>query len=94
MKWVIILALGLFAYIFLIAGSVDSQTAPEQKKCPEGSYNIGIEKREGEIICKLEPTGCPYGDSVPMDMCDKVAPENTTSYNTKTVENAVESVGK
>ena len=35
--------------------------------CPDGSYNIGVEKIEGEIICKLEPTGCPYGDSIPLD---------------------------
>lgn len=41
-------------------------------RCPEGSYEIGS-KDEGPL-CKLEPTGCPYGDSIPMDMCDKVKP--------------------
>lgn len=34
--------------------------------CPAGSYNIG-ESKNGEVICKLEPTGCPYGDSIPLD---------------------------
>jgi hypothetical protein len=34
--------------------------------CPDGSYNIGITK-DGSPLCKLEPTGCPYGDSIPLD---------------------------
>lgn len=38
--------------------------------CPAGSYNIGT---NDDPICKQEPTGCPYGDSIPMDMCDKFA---------------------
>lgn len=43
-------------------------------KCPAGSYNIGISK-DGSAICKLEPTGCPYGDSIPLGAdCDKHAP--------------------
>lgn len=63
----------------------------ETPECPEGSYNIGVEKN-GEPICKLEPTGCPYGDSIPMDTCDKFAPENQTSQNVATVENTVETV--
>lgn len=48
-----------------------SQTAID---CPPGSYNIGISKTD-EPLCKIEPTGCPYGDSIPMDMCDKFAPQ-------------------
>lgn len=45
-------------------------TASPQDPCPAGSYNIGT--KDGiNPICKLEPTGCPYGDSIPMDMCDK-----------------------
>lgn len=43
--------------------------------CPAGSYEIGRKEPDGEPICKLEPTGCPYGDSIPMDMCDKFAPQ-------------------
>ena len=34
--------------------------------CPDGSYNIGT-KDGVNPICKLEPTGCPWGDSIPLD---------------------------
>lgn len=44
------------------------------KTCPAGSYEIGRKEPGGDPICKLEPTGCPYGDSIPLDMCDKFAP--------------------
>lgn len=37
-------------------------------KCPAGSYAIGFTDL-GVAICKLEPTGCPFGDSVPLDKC-------------------------
>lgn len=47
--------------------------ASQTSECPAGSYDIGISK-DGQPICKLEPTGCPYGDSIPMDMCDKFKP--------------------
>ena len=57
--------------------------------CPDGSYNIGIEKN-GEVICKLEPTGCPYGDSIPLDSPKCVpSPEELT----KQKENEVKNVG-
>ena len=48
-------------------------TEQQPRLCPAGSYDIGITK-DGDPICKLEPTGCPYGDSIPMDMCDKFKP--------------------
>lgn len=45
-------------------------------KCPPGSYAIGYEDN-GAAICKAEPTGCPYGDSIPLGPeCDKHAPAN------------------
>lgn len=57
--------------------------------CPEGSYSIGIEKN-GENICKLEPTGCPYGDSIPLDICDKFKPvdegKNDTTNDSRSTE--------
>jgi hypothetical protein len=47
------------------------QSAPQQptvqptpKSCPAGTYNIGT---TNEPVCKNEPTGCPYGDSIPVD---------------------------
>jgi len=43
--------------------------------CPEGSYVID-RLEDGEPICKQQPTGCPYGDSVPLGAaCDKLAPQ-------------------
>ena len=46
------------------------QQTVQLNRCPEGSYEIG--ERDGEAICKLEPTGCPYGDSIPLGPdCDK-----------------------
>lgn len=35
-------------------------------KCPSGSYEIG-RNADGSAICHLEPTGCPYGDAIPLD---------------------------
>lgn len=62
----------------LVIAPAQSHTQPAQAQqqsdvCPPGSYNIGT--KDGiNPICKLEPTGCPYGDSIPMDMCDKFKP--------------------
>lgn len=43
-------------------------------KCPDDSYEIGRETN-GSAICHLQPTGCPYGDSIPLGLdCDKAAP--------------------
>ena len=37
--------------------------------CLKGQYPIG------NRMCKIEPTGCPYGDSIPLGPeCDKQAP--------------------
>ena len=47
---------------------VETSKATTEEKCPEGSYSIGFSK-DGDLVCKLEPTGCPWGDSVPMDKC-------------------------
>ncbi len=71
MNKVVIAAIGI---AILIIGVTASMQATAAQTCPEGSYNIGISK-DGEPLCKLNPTGCPYGDSIPMDMCDKFAPK-------------------
>ena len=47
-------------------------------KCPTGSYSMGY-GQDGQLICRLEPTGCPYADSVPLGAeCDKLAPEQAS----------------
>lgn len=52
-------------------------------KCPDGSYEIGTKDETGEAICKLEPTGCPYGDSIPLGAdCDKHAPQTLGQSST------------
>lgn len=43
--------------------------------CPDDTYPID----EANHICKANPTGCPYGDSIPLGPdCDKHTP---TVYN-------------
>lgn len=45
-------------------------------KCPNQTDTLlGYDEETGAAICKLAPTGCPYGDSVPLGAeCDKLAP--------------------
>lgn len=50
------------------------------QSCPAGSYEIGRKDPGGEPICKLEPTGCPYGDSIPLDSPKCAPPENPAAY--------------
>lgn len=45
------------------------QTQPTPYSCPEGQTPIG------NGACRQTPTGCPYGDSIPMDMCSKFEPK-------------------
>jgi len=67
---IIVIAILLAGFIF---GKAYGQEAEQQ--CPAGSYSIG-ENKNGDLICKLEPTGCPYGDSIPLGPdCDKHAPQ-------------------
>lgn len=56
-------------------GSVSSKVPSKQPtkskpkttpKCPKGTMNIGSKT---DPACKIIPTGCPYGDSVPMEYC-------------------------
>lgn len=45
-------------------------------KCPPGTYKIGVDENTGAAICNNEPTGCPYGDSIPLGPeCDKHKPQ-------------------
>lgn len=85
--WGVVILSGIFLFVFIdysIANAIDGKydapcTGHETAgrcadKCPEGSYLIGFE-HDGSAVCKLEPTGCPYGDSIPLGpQCDKQAP--------------------
>lgn len=60
--------------------------------CPEGSYLLDYNDK-GEPICKADPTGCPYGDSIPLGPeCDKHAPANQPQA--APVKNSVQCGGK
>lgn len=63
----------------------------EESRCPEGTYDIGISKTD-EPLCKIKPTGCPKGDSIPMIQCNEID-ENTMSYNIEPTE-VLDEVGK
>lgn len=65
----------LFWFLFLVLTLVVIFYARQMKplanaaaECPAGSYSLG------DGACKLEPTGCPYGDSIPIDSPKCVAP--------------------
>lgn len=45
--------------------------------CPPGTDNIGIDS-EGNLICKNQPSGCPYGDNIPLDSPKCAAPPSQT----------------
>lgn len=64
----------IFILVIIIAALyITSANAEPVKTCPAGSYDVGISKTN-EPLCKLEPTGCPYGDSIPLDSIKCVAP--------------------
>lgn len=70
----LVIDLTLLIYLFVF-WKAEAMVQEVPATCPAGSYEIGRKEPDGEPICKLEPTGCPYGDSIPMDMCDKFAPQ-------------------
>lgn len=55
-----------------VVGAEAATDEPGPEECPAGSYPIS--GKNEELICKLEPTGCPYGDSIPLEFCDKFKP--------------------
>lgn len=54
-----------------------TQQTIDEKVCSDGTYNIGTKK---EPICKKEPTGCPYGDSLETEVCLKFEVSNGKVY--------------
>ena len=85
----------IFFVLILIVIFYARQTKPFVKaaqSCPDGSYYIG------DDACKLEPTGCPYGDSIPIDSPKCVSPptevqpesEKPMSQNITTEKNKCE----
>lgn len=73
-----ILLLVTILIINLIILAIHTVGATQNEECPEGTYNIGIYKTD-EPLCKIIPTGCPHGDSIPMEKCNTFeTPEDQT----------------
>lgn len=49
------------------APTTENKVAEETYTCPEGTEPIG------SGACRITPTGCPWGDSIPMDKCEESA---------------------
>jgi len=80
-----VIALGLVLVLSGVSFQTISKTLAEpvneaQAGCPAGTYNMGSDK-DGEYLCKLQPTGCPYGDSIPLDSPKCAPPENPNAYD-------------
>lgn len=68
--WLLVIVavdLMVFHTEWVLVPSFDTPKANAISVCPKGTYPIGD-------ACKNEPTGCPYGDSVPMELCYKSVP--------------------
>lgn len=77
----LLLAYGIFATIILYVllapvNRYNDKLFSQQVVCPSGSYDAGG-------FCKQEPTGCPYGDSIPMDNCQKFTPQESQPITTQ-----------
>lgn len=63
-------------------------------KCPIATDTLlGYDKTTGAAVCKRAPTGCPYGDSIPLDSPKCAAPE-TAVYNDNQAAPAADLSGK
>ncbi len=73
------LLIGLIAAELVKPNPQPANAQQSAQTCPAGSYLIGYkDDANTQPICKLEPTGCPYGDSIPLGPeCDKHAPAGT-----------------
>ena len=59
--------------IGLIMASVASyliEPAQATESCPDGTYKLSDgDEKTGGLICKKEPTGCPFDENTPLDEC-------------------------
>lgn len=87
--WAIAIIAGILVAAF-IGYSVNADDRVPVTSCPDGTYQIGFDDDSQKPVCKNEPTGCVYGDSIPLSECvDKstlpiittVAPEPDPPYD-------------
>lgn len=57
----------LIAISFVLVSVFYTRVYADTINCDIGYYDAGG-------FCKKEPTGCQYGDSIPIDICDKFTP--------------------
>lgn len=67
-KYVYFIASGIVLLGYFVGNAYANN---QQTVCPDGSYAID------QGVCKQEPTGCPYGDSIPLDSPKCVPPVET-----------------
>jgi len=53
----------------------------DESLCPDGTTYVTSDKN-GEPLCKINPTGCPYGDSIPMEQCGSQIVEEKAASQT------------
>lgn len=84
--WTTIAAIDI-AIIFLFVTFAHAQDNVKfvEPDCPKGWYLID------EMNCKMEPTGCPYGDSIPLDS-PKCAPPEAQDSSTQVLYNTTEPI--
>lgn len=84
-KLKVLAILSMWGASFYFAGSAvhnvsATETYTGDATCPNGTYVIGYDKGdEGVPICKQNPTGCPYADSIPADSPKCGPPENQST---------------
>lgn len=88
MKAILIIILSICAATFIIRVAY-----AEPMVCPAGTYNIG---EKNSPLCKKEPTGCPYGDSIPLDSpkCAPPIEQQEVKKSTYVPETFTEMTGK
>lgn len=70
---IIIIGISIFHIDWILVPPFSTPHADVILVCPDGQYSIGE-------VCKMQPTGCPNGDSLPMDICYKNIQEPPVSY--------------
>lgn len=81
MKMILIVAPALLVFGFTMGNQVHNASAATE--CPVNSYEIA------EGVCKANPTGCQYGDSIPMSECSSHKPVLKKKAPQKTVQKKV-----
>lgn len=76
MKKNILIVIILIVGFILISQTVGAVSTPVgAKECPAGTFLVTYEDNDFQKpICKGEPTGCPYGDQIPVDSPKCVPP--------------------